>query len=200
MKELGLPLLDVLAQRAYEGHKTQTRHPLKGKALELYLELESKTDEQRACFDFIAKKCTLYEMSPWGIPGDRIYVREAIAIWEGKNQKIYRACREFGKLDLCEVEWLLNYHMPREFARTVADVVNTSIQRIQDITDEDCIAEGLMTRDHWSGREYGGIEQNKDGTFVWLGTPRAAFLSLWRSIYSKYGDNPPVWVNEFKKI
>lgn len=91
--------------------------------------------------------------------------------------------------------------MPRDFARTVADVTYTGIERIQDITDEDCMAEGIQRRIHPLGMiEYGGVRQNKDGSFFWTGTPKDAFRDLWDSIYSDWEENPVVWVNHFKKI
>lgn len=200
MKERGLLLTDIMALRAWEGYKTQTRHPVKGKALEIINETHALKSFLgptvfRKRLDDVIMCC------PWGIPGDRIYVREAMAILGKIQQIIYRSNIDGYPYIEKKIKWTPNIHMFKKHARTWADVTYTGIQHVQDITDEDCIAEGIMSRVHQLGMmEYGGVRQNKDGSFVWLGSPRDAFRDLWNSIYGDWDKNPVVWVNHFKKI
>lgn len=197
MKERGLLLTDIMALRAWEGYKTQTRHPVKWKALEIINETHALkaflgSTVFRKRLDDVIMCC------PWGIPGDRIYVRETTGVWINNNLRKVTVYRADGKHDL---KWTPCIHMRKERARTWAEITYTGVQHIQDITDEDCIAEGIMSRAHPLGMmEYGGVRQNKDGSFVWLGSPRAAFQDLWDSIYGDWDENPVVWVNRFKKI
>lgn len=67
-------------------------------------------------------------------------------------------------------------HMPRWASRITLQVEAVRVERIQDITDADIIAEGEPSRTE----------------FMWL----------WRHIYgyASWDDNPLVWVIEFKRI
>jgi len=85
--------------------------------------------------------------------------------------------------------------MPRRAVRIFLDVVSVRVERLQDISEADAIAEGV---------------QSVGGGRYWLGadglTPRgsaaAAYRDLWISINGaeSWEANPWVWVVEFKRI
>lgn len=85
--------------------------------------------------------------------------------------------------DVC---WKPSIFMPKEACRIRLRVEDIRVERLHDISDEDCKAEGLtapMITDHPKGGWY------------------VAYKSLWESINGKgaWNKNPWVWVIEFKK-
>ncbi len=89
-------------------------------------------------------------------------------------------------------------HMPRWASRILLEVTDIRIQRVKQILEKDCIAEGIVQV---------GLEPTATYNFGtddhWL-TPGNAFGNLWDSINAKRGfgwdENPWVWVVSFKRI
>ena len=129
---------------------------------------------------------------PYGKPGDLLWVRET---WHdasfddgyGSIQQsiIYRATDEYPG------PWRPSIFMPRWASRLTLKIANVRVERLQEISVEDCIAEGI----------------NQDSPLNNYGTGaivRDAFAALWDSINAKRGypwdDNPWVWVIEFERV
>lgn len=70
-------------------------------------------------------------------------------------------------------------------------------ERLQDITDEDCLNEGIKFYN--CGIDFGYKADGVRGTF---GTPREAFAAMIRKMYGKraWDDNPYVDVYKFEKV
>lgn len=92
--------------------------------------------------------------------------------------------------------WKSPIHMPRWATRLVLPVVRVGAERLQEITEEDAMAEGLS--------------HDPCGWFVpgsaTTGAPtaREAFQQLWESINAErpglaWNDNPPLWIYEWEK-
>ena len=81
-------------------------------------------------------------------------------------------------------KWKPSIFMPREACRIFLKVTNVRVERLQDISDHDVIAEGIV------------MEKTP---FI---EPCNAFASLWESIngIGSWALNPWVWVYEFKQI
>ena len=122
---------------------------------------------------------------PYGQPGDRLYVRETwhkIFEWpEGHNERLlYRADGH----DLPPGHrWKPSIHMPKRFSRIWLEVTGVRVERVQDITEEDAVAEG--------------VQMNGPAAL----TDRTSFAHLWDSINARRGysweSNCWVWVVEF---
>lgn len=85
--------------------------------------------------------------------------------------------------------WRPNIHMPRWACRILLEVTAVRVERLQDISEEQAIAEGIDV--HQQGFFGNGCV-----------TAKAAFRELWWSINGE-GDweaNPWVWVVEFKRV
>lgn len=83
--------------------------------------------------------------------------------------------------------------MPRWASRITLEVTGIRVERLQDISEADAIAEGLLPdRDGWRGAE----------DLPWFASPVAAYRSLWESINGagSWDANPWVWVVEFRRI
>ena len=155
---------------------------------------------------------------PYGRPGDRLWVRETHKGWytyEGEQHICYKADnqtvvveRPSGTashgmlLGRCHADkWRPSIHMPRWASRITLEVTGVRVERLQDITEEDAVAEGCSAWKQRMARVLIGVEPSDDGPVA--DTPEDVFAMLWDSINAKRGHgwetNPWVWVVEFKR-
>lgn len=189
MKETGLMFKAPLVLAILEGRKTQTRrvakpvkHPDLGNLYTpgaLLREHEPQHVINRAC--------------PYGQPGDRIYVRETFSQHPEWGQLAFRADgEEFEDADgwLWEPKWIPSIHMPKDFARIWLEITGVRLERIQDISEADALAEGARF-------ELASIDSVRIGA-------TASFLSGFRNIWESTGGdwdaNPWVWAIDFKVL
>ncbi len=89
--------------------------------------------------------------------------------------------------------------MPRWASRIQLEILNVRVERLNDITQKDVLAEGIKQtkEDSYWLAPLAGVPD-----FPW-GDARMAYASLWNSINDNSGFgwdvNPFVWVIEFKK-
>lgn len=148
--------------------------------------------------------------SPYGQPGDRLWVRETFGVLTGNGYRyVYRADGDARRSDGSLVEnmkWGPSIHMPRKASRITLEVTGVRVERVQDISEADAMAEGVE-RVH--GRDVPaamgvGVEtwRNYEDAESWVMSAGASFMSLWRSINGadSWAANPWVWVVEFKRV
>jgi hypothetical protein len=107
-----------------------------------------------------------------------------------KNIVVYRADEQLG-LPVPQ-KWNSPIRMFRWASRITLEIINVSIERLQDISEEDCIAEGIPQYTFARGC----ISDNPPD-------PRWGFIELWDSINGKkypWESNPFVWKIEFRKV
>lgn len=142
---------------------------------------------------------------PYGQPGDRLWVREAWSDECDPHWVMYRADhraerRSGGELfDACSADelrllhtWKPSIHMPRWASRITLEVTGVRVERVQDISEADAMAEGCgMLKpysDHWQHRDVAKEE----------------YRCLWETLHPRMGEtwghNPWVWVVEFKRV
>lgn len=80
-------------------------------------------------------------------------------------------------------------------------IINVRVSRLHEISDEDCIKEGIT---HWTcrGKEYYGFFDYKKDKFVQHSTARDAFADLIDRVFGKgtWDRNPYVFVYDFELI
>lgn len=198
MKETGMLFSAPMVRAILEGRKTQTRrvakpvkHPDLGNLYTpgaLLREHEPQHVINRAC--------------PYGQPGDRIYVRETYAEHPHYGQIAFRADgEEFEDADgwLWEPKWRPSINMPKELARIWLEVTGVRVERLQDISNEDAIAEGVNLISHGREGDYYSAFMNKQHPKNWT-YPDDAFRELWESTGGDWDANPWVWVVDFKVL
>lgn len=120
---------------------------------------------------------------PYGEKGDRLWVRETWATLDHGYYVIYKAdLDDWSHMDSDpEHKWKPAIHMTRKASRITLEIQDIRVQRLQDITDADAIAEGVAAR-NYSAKE--------------------GYLELWDSIHGKDAHtlNPFVWVIDFKRL
>lgn len=143
---------------------------------------------------------------PYGQPGDRLWVRETCRAEElksGLDGVRYLADNAFIVIENSQEasdRWfdLFSYggkrgagvpsiHMPRWASRITLEVTGVRVERLQEISHQDAIAEGVT----------GSTEMREQKLTV----PHHLFADLWESINGpgSWEKNPFVWVLEFKQ-
>jgi hypothetical protein len=99
--------------------------------------------------------------------------------------------------------WKPSIHMPKAAARIWLEVVSVKVERLQDISRDDSIAEGVSHFNHGYGGSPQGVWYNdyEHGGGHTMG-PYQSFRGLWKTINGpeSWKANPWVWVVEFRKI
>jgi hypothetical protein len=178
------------------GRKTQTRRPIKPQPVNVVGELKTggmwlvDTKWHIAC--------------PYGKPGDRLWVRET---WHGGNGSSgqpapgyvsYRADGEMMEFFRKKGNrWRSPIHMPRWASRIILEVESVRVERLQDITSDDALAEGVDTNPD----SYIATIDGKPAKTVAI-SAAYAFGYLWDSIHGRgaWKANPWVWVAGFKRV
>jgi hypothetical protein len=138
---------------------------------------------------------------PYGKTGDRLWVRETFSQHPEFADIAYRADgEEFEDSDgfFWSLRWKPSIHMPRSASRILLEVTNVRVERLNDISDRDSIAEGIELEPgtaHW---------KNYDTSPGWRyrESPIQSYRTLWESINGpgSWDINPYCWVIEFKVI
>jgi hypothetical protein len=170
----------------------------------------------------------LADFCPFGQPGGLLWVKEATeADYNGMNDsKLARYVADKSPVlnpDGTVAPWDYSKHtrpsmrMQRWKSRLLLEITSVRVERLQDITDEQCIAEGIIPvpkvrpdspeeRQFWRDYHLSG-----DGTFC-CPSPRESFQTLWRHNRGKtlqtapdtwedgWEANPWVWVVSFRKV
>jgi hypothetical protein len=180
MKEHGLLFSGDMVRELLAGHKTMTRRPMR---MQPVINLHGLVYEMKCggSEEFLRRE-PWHFCSPGFKPGNRIWVRETWCHCSMHGGK-YRAT------DKCNNplhKWIPSIHMPRWAARIVLEIVNVRAERVQEITPEDSVREGMRdTRPHdplWKCAalqdfrnkwvKIYGIESWKRNDYVWVITTR----------------------------
>lgn len=170
-----------------DGRKTQTRRIIKDTGLyaieERFHGKETSERERRN----LATQCK------YGQPGDWLWVKETHQAHPIYGSPVYRAdyLLQNGRYGPNPVDaecwpWKPSIFMPRRLSRITLEITDVRVERLQDISEEDAIAEG--------------IEGSGDCGSIGFG--RWAYRKLWESINGKgsWDANPWVWAITFKRI
>lgn len=92
-------------------------------------------------------------------------------------------------------KWRPSIHMPRWASRITLEIVEVRVERLQDISEADAIAEGIEPAVGSEWRHYGC------STLTCM-DPRMSYRTLWESINGKgsWDANPWVWVLCFQRV
>lgn len=131
-----------------------------------------KGDERDAARIFKAS-CTVGDYGLWKVPDK--------ADWKPDTESI-----EY------EGAWRPSIHMPRWASRILLEITGVRVERLQDISEEQALAEGIAkTQD-------GGYHV-EDGKH-YFASPIDSFASLWSSVGGDWEANPWVWCVSFKRV
>lgn len=191
MKERPILFSGSMVRALLAGTKTQTRriakpvrHPDLGNVYApgaLVLEQEPQHVIDRCC--------------PYGQPGDRLWVRETHMNWWKLDPENPEGPRLFSHVAAFAADgyvlepgerWIPSIHMLRAASRILLEITGVRVERLQDISEADALAEGVAHSLNLPG-----------GRFA-----RENFEHLWWTINGdgSWESNPWVWVVEFKRV
>jgi len=205
MKERAIIFNAEMVRAVLDGRKTQTRRIMKNQPMphetregDFYFRC-NKTRSMIYVSDFTPGNGPLPDAHeyfsmccPFGAVGDRLWVRETWAEAGGNapELQLYRANypahvpSHYENVPPVEsIRWRPSIHMPRWASRITLEITGVRVERLQDISEADCAAEGLgspFLRDY----------------------KKPKFAALWQSIFGEesWQANPWVWVIEFKRV
>jgi hypothetical protein len=227
MKERPIIFSSEMVRAILDGRKTQTRRPIKPQPTFKYPGNYKRGMVYHHGYNGniigtvgfgLACEQWDFSFSLYGIPGDRLWVRETG--WQrpqyipGKwlrdgadtwPEYIYDA----DGIDLDDIEDLKDYgwkrspsiHMPRWASRITLEIEDVRVERVQEISEEDARAEGIAKNPVQEGT---WIDYPQGTSAAGWKYPTKSFRSLWNSIYAKKGFgwdvNPWVWAITFKRV
>lgn len=219
MKERPILMSAPMVRAILAGRKTQTRRPLKQqpparKGIWSYVACSTEPkwrdtfcyawpDANGKTYSIRGRESCLH-FSPPCLPGDRLWVRETWA-WYGceylRDEVVYRA----DGVDLpAEFEhWRPSIHMPRWASRIALEITGVRVERLNEISEADAIAEGIEQTDPFFGcpcwRDY--MEADPEAS-SFPDDPVGSYASLWEALHGSdsWEQNPWVWVIEFRKV
>lgn len=202
-KEHPIIFSEEMVRAILEGRKTMTRRVI----TEAYK--SRRKDGCKLVPDLLQRMGDVGRACPYGVSGDRLWVREGWRPLEGKWR-----CRKCGAREGqsfcaggCKAywpdvgyradadlpgAWKSSMFMPRVHSRLTLEITDVRVERVQDISEEDARVEGVEQR-------IAGVSEHGP-----VKTFRTGFVYLWNSINAKRGygwnENPWVWVISFKKM
>jgi hypothetical protein len=215
-KERPILFSGPIVRAILDGKKTQTRRICKDPHFGV-IPPETATVERQHIdsFVYVGKKPvskihnreTWRGECPYGKPGDRLWVKETFGIGsqnglnhEADEQVFYRATDPAWDDENTGFKWKPSIFMPRKLSRITLEITAVRVERLQEITEEDAVAEGIhafnaaqITYYHYSPT---AAREEHFRTAV------DAYRALWDSINGpeSWAQNPWVWVLTFKRI
>lgn len=203
MKEIPILYSTAMIQAKLAGRKTQTRRTSGLVSLskvninddpDRWKVTDQKVIDDKLYFFFNKREMV---KCPYGQPGDLLWARETHIRTPGGKYH-YKAdistdkdANRKGYIDVGEdwAKWKPSIHMPKGGARIWDRVVSIRVERLQDISEDDAIAEGL----------YRNNDPLKSWTYadrLGFGSAVHAYQNLWTEINGpgSWEANPWVWV------
>ncbi len=173
----------------------------------------SMLDERGQSFTDRGREITTFRgKCPHGRVGDHLWVREAWAledlpgdgerlIWRSDVAASWRSERSdvfYLPSNYQPDRWRPSIHMPRWASRIKLEVTGVRVERLQDITDADAEAEGVMS---WAASD-DGLQMLRACGFAVPDRPSFLFKLLWTKINGpdSWDANPWLWVVSFARL
>lgn len=199
-----------------DGRKVQTRRIVKPQPTDVTFGVDTSLlsfDENLRCLtggkSCIVALCNMPLYCPYGLAGDRLWVRESFISLNGSSMKCtpskasyvcyqdgsqkFKASGEYFPWNLPTApkwkeqghKFRPSIHMPRWASRITLEIVSVRAERLQDISRGDAMAEGCPFPNMADGDD-----------------PRGWFAELWGQINGKefWDANPWVWALSFKRV
>ncbi len=173
-----------------EGRKTQTRRIVKFPLRDRDFGCELAGNE--------IGEAEAHRLCPYGKPGDRLWVRET---WAPRAQGGYWYAADpetaLFKESWIGFKWRPSIFMPRSASRITLEIIGVRVERLQEISEADALAEGIVRWDSPGAHYMFAINEAGDYNGP---TARLVYQGLWDRIngVDSWASNPWVWVIEFK--
>ena len=202
----GICFIEPLFHKVVKGEKTQTRRIIKSSTG--FFNVESKDGVITSIWKCDADGSNgdnLIPVMPKYKVGEKVYLKEPYYIhtdgdlhykFDGKED-VERFLFDETKFE--NIKWLNKLFMPAWAARYFIEITAVRAERLQDISEEDCLKEGIE-KEVYNGRLFNSTKYcNGSETFS---TPKEAYAELIDKINGKdtWERNPFVWIYDFKLL
>jgi hypothetical protein len=150
-----------------------------------------------------------HALCPYGQPGDMLWVKEAWSTPHGfchlrpadlpeGTKVIYRADYDLPVMGVCP--WRPSLFMRRWMSRVTLEITAIRVERLNDISEADSIAEGVTALADQSGTNKYTV--SIDSVSLNAPTAKEVYAMLWEFINGpgSWALNPWVWVIEFRRV
>lgn len=182
-----------------DGGKTQTRRVIRNQPIASNgrnkFDFTNYSDDEGAN-QYWTNKGFWHAKSQYGKPADKLWVKETFKEY---NDWLYVYKADGEDTLYSNIAWKPSIFMPRKASRILLEITNIRVERLQDISEADAIAEGIELETgtaHWKN-----YDASRGGWRYWE-CPIQSYRTLWESINGNgsWDLNPWVWVIEFKRI
>lgn len=207
MKKRPIVFGTEMVREIISGRKTETRRVVKPQPAGNYwggTRPKSKKGSGAfftlGCNSEINMRSYISTYCPYGKVGDQIWVKETFAPCAAADGgTLYKADCDTGKGPHNYGKWTPSIHMPKNLSRINMENTGISVERLNEIQEENAINEGVR----WAKQENGQkMYFNYISQLYSCVNATESFKSLWQSIYGEksWDENPYVFVIKFKKI
>lgn len=218
IKERPILFSAPMVRAILEGRKTVTRRKVKKRAA-----LDCLAAGLEPAFLILPGNA---DLCPYGAPGDRLWVRET---WYCDHFEVQKGpylqpadmhdldqSREDGELVYAadgltpheqeQPTWKPSIHMPRWACRILLEITDVRVERLQEISEEQAVAEGLIWQGQENGKAFYSHAERKypPGAHQQFGISGvdaiSAFRNLWNSVGGDWDANPWVWCVSFRRV
>lgn len=198
-----------MVQAILEGRKTQTRRIIKLRdgflpeceSISYGIEIDKQGEWQQGkpdkVMDFSKTFPYWQELKPKYKVGDVLWVRETWNNSLNSNEYCYKADTDNPIYLDKKWKWKPSLFMPLDACRLFLKVTNVRIERLQDISNQDAINEGIEPKKIESVTFFKDYGYNN---FIHR-NPKSSFATLWFEVNGKesWEQNPFVWAIEFER-
>lgn len=213
MKQRPIIFSAPMVQAILAGRKTQTRRIVKPQpTLITDAGKHSQYNYRGGIYSLdMYRNSKIIEKCPYGEIGDQLWVKETTIRAEdhGYLEPIYVASEDgravldtglrpapddYADVEPHDIKLRPSIFMPKKFARIWLEITDIRVERLQDISEADAVAEG-------SSKSHPSIDKVSQ-TFGFADWPRSWFAQTWDHINGadSWAVNPWVWVVEFKVV
>ncbi len=212
IKERPILFSAPMVRAILEGRKTVTRRAIK---VQPHIDVSGNFCVGNSNYgqDGYGKPATKHFVNgccPYGKPGDRLWVRETWARVGNDDPgyltfgATYPSCLppELENIPpASQIRWKPSIHMFRRDSRILLEITDVRVERLQDISEEQALAEGIIPHVrggwHWHQHDPSNVDDWHQFGFK---SPAFAFQDLWIGTGGDWNANPWVWVVEFKRV
>lgn len=126
----------------------------------------------------------------------RYSASEFVMYYKGKDDIVEWCAKRHEERSKSKSGWCNKMFMPSWIAKQFIEITDVKCERLQDISDEDCISEGI-TQGVCSDGIFWGLKL-LDGTYLsYSKTPKEAYRAIWESINGKGSWDLNPWVHSY---